>query len=129
MSDYDFSGRSVLVVEDTLMSFKLIKTVLDKAGARVLHAPDGYSAIEICRGNEPVDLVVMDIQMPGMNGLEATRAIKEIRPGLAVIAATANTFDDEEASCMEAGCDGFITKPLKFDRLFGLMESLFERTT
>lgn len=128
MSGFDFSGKKVLVVEDTLMSFQLIKTVLTRAHATVVHAPDGSSAIEWCSGDTHFDLVLMDIQMPGINGLEATRAIKELRPDLPVVAATANTFDDEEGACREAGCDGFITKPLKFDRLFRLMQSLFERT-
>ena len=125
--DFDFSGRKVLVVEDTLMSFKLIKAVLTQVKADVDHAVDGSKAIEMCSGDNSYDLVVMDIQMPGIDGLEATRAIKEIHPDLPVIAATANTFEDEEAASREAGCDDFITKPLKFVTLFEKMQRLFDR--
>jgi len=65
--------------------------------------------------------------MPEVNGIEATRAIKKMRPELPIIAATANTFDDEEAKCRAAGCAAYITKPLKFNKLFELIQSLFDR--
>jgi two-component system cell cycle response regulator DivK len=125
--EYNFSGRTILVVEDTLMSFTLLKTILSKVRADVVHAADGAAAIEMCRESDRFDVVIMDLQMPGISGLDATRAIKEIRPELPVIAATANTFDDEEKSCREAGCDEFITKPLKFERLFEIIQNLFDR--
>jgi len=64
--------------------------------------------------------------MPEVNGIEATRAIKKIRPSLPIIAATANTFDDEQIACMEAGCAAYIIKPLKFIKLFELMQSIFD---
>ncbi len=125
--DFDFSGKSVLVVEDTMMSFKLFSVVLTQVNATVTHASNGRMAIEMCSGDLHFDLVVMDLQMPEINGIEATRAIKKIRPSLPIIAATANTFDDEEAACREAGCEGYITKPLKFNKLFELMQALFDR--
>jgi CheY-like chemotaxis protein len=125
--NFDFSGRSVLVVEDNIISFKLISTVLSKVNVTVSHASNGQKAIEMCRGDHHFDMVVMDIQMPELNGIEATRAIKKLRPALPVIAATANTFDDERAACREAGCDGYINKPLQFRKLFELMQSLFDR--
>lgn len=124
--NFDFTGKSVLVVEDTMMSFKLFSAVLNQVHASVAHASDGRKAIEMCSGDIHFDLVVMDIQMPEVNGIEATKAIKKIRPELPIIAATANTFDDEEAACMAAGCAAYITKPLKFNKLFELMQSLFD---
>jgi len=124
--NYDFTGKSVLVVEDTMMSFKLIAAVLGKVNASVTHASNGRKAIEFCSGDQHFDVVVMDIQMPEINGIEATKRIKQLRPSLPVIAATANTFDDEEAACREAGCDSFITKPLQFVKLFELMKSHFD---
>jgi len=125
--NFDFSGKSVLVVEDTMMSFKLFSAVLRQVNASITHASNGRTAIELCSGNQHFDVVLMDIQMPEVNGIEATRAIKKLRPGLPIIAATANTFDDEEAACMAAGCEAYITKPLKFKKLFELMQSLFDR--
>jgi CheY-like chemotaxis protein len=124
--DHDFSGKVVLVVEDTMMSFKLLKAVLSQVNASVVHAKDGLQAVEHCQGDQPFDVVIMDIQMPGMDGIEATREIKKICPDLPIIAATANTFDDEERACLEAGCSAYITKPLQFSRLFGLMQKIFD---
>ena len=125
--DFDFTGRSVLVVEDTFMSFKLIDTVLNQVNASVTHASDALKAIELCSGDQDFDLVLMDIQLPGMNGIMATKEIKKIRPHLPVIAATANTFDNEEKACREAGCEIYLTKPLQFKKLFELMQIIFDR--
>ncbi|MCP4310682.1 MAG: response regulator [Bacteroidetes bacterium] len=124
--NFDFTGKSVLVAEDTMISFRLFSAVLSQVNATVYHAPNGRKAIEMCSGDLHFDLVVMDLQMPEVNGLEATRAIKKMRPFLPIIAATANTFDDEEAECLAAGCAAYITKPLEFNKLFELMQSLFE---
>ena len=113
-------------MEDTFTSFKLRQAVLSQVNASVVHAKDGLQAIAHCRGDQPFDMVIMDIQMPGMNGIEATREIKKICPDLPIIAATANTFDDEERACLKAGCSAYITKPLQFNRLLGLMQKIFD---
>jgi CheY-like chemotaxis protein len=124
--NFDFSGRSILVVEDNLMSYKLMETVFTQVKASVTRACDGEAAIDMCAGDLHFDLVVMDLQMPGMNGIEATREIKKLRPELPVIAATANSFEDEEAACMEAGCVAYLIKPLNFRRLFEFMQELLD---
>ncbi len=125
--DFNFTGRVVLVVEDNILSFKLISAVLSRVKAQVIHAVNGRQAIELCGSNDNFDLVLMDMMMPEINGLEATRRIKLIRPKLPVVATTANTFYKDEIACREAGCDAFLTKPLQFRKLFELMESLFDR--
>ena len=124
--DFDFTGKVVLVVEDNMISFKLISAVLSRVKAEVVHATNGLQAIELCGSSDHFDLVLMDMQMPEMNGLEATQKIKLIRPKLPVIATTANTFDEDEVTCRKAGCDAFLTKPLHFRKLFELMQSFFD---
>ncbi len=125
--DFDFSDKVVLVVEDNQISFKLINAVLAQVKANVVHAPNGKIAIEACLSESHFDLVLMDMQMPEIDGLEATRRIKQIRPTLPIVATTANTFHEDAQACQEAGCDGFLTKPLQFKKMFELMESLFDR--
>lgn len=125
--DYDFTGKVVLVVEDNMISFKLISAVLSKVNAEMVHAFNGRQAIELCSSENHFDLVLMDMQMPEVNGLEATRAIKRIHPNLPVIATTANTFDEDETSFKNAGCDAFLPKPLQFRQLFELMQCFFDR--
>ena len=125
--DFDFSDKLVLVVEDNEISFKLIHAVLSQVKTNIIHASNGKEAIEACLTDTPYDLVLMDMQMPEVDGLEATRRIKMIRPELPIVATTANTFDENYRACKEAGCDGFLTKPLQFMKMFELMQSLFDR--
>jgi CheY-like chemotaxis protein len=125
--NFDFSNRVVLVVEDNAISFKLISAVLQTVKADVVHAPNGKKAIEICGTDEHFDLVFMDMQMPEVDGLEATRIIKQMRPELPVIATTANTYDENVDICLQAGCDAFLAKPLQFKKMFELMQSFFEK--
>ena len=124
--DFDFSDKVVLVVEDNQISFKLIHAVLKQVKANVVHAVNGKKAIEAVESEAHFDLVLMDMQMPEVDGLEATRRIKQIRPLLPIVATTANTYDENIVACREAGCDGFLTKPLQFRKMFELMQSLFD---
>ena len=110
------------------MSFKLMKAIRNRANVDVVHAINGRKAIDLCSGGKLFDLVIMDLQMPEVDGIQATRAIKELRPELPVIAATANTFEDEEYACRQAGCSAYLTKPLQVNKLFRLMEELFRAT-
>jgi len=125
--DFDFSGKVVLVVEDNQISFKLISAVLSQVKAGIVHASNGRKAIEFCESPAHFDLVLMDMQMPEVDGFEATRAIKQLQPDLVVVATTANAFEEDEIACREAGCDAFISKPLQFKKLFDLMQSFFDQ--
>ena len=124
--DFDFSDKLVLVVEDNEISYKLIYAVLNQVNTNIVRASNGKEAIEACINNEDFDLVLMDMQMPEVDGLEATRRIKQIRPQLPIVATTANTYDENYLACKQAGCDGFLTKPLQFRKMFELMQSLFD---
>ncbi len=117
----------VLVVEDNQISFKLMHAVLTQVRTNVVHATNGRKAIEACASGAHFDMVLMDMQMPEVDGLEATRRIKEIRPELPIVATTANTYDETARACKEAGCDGFLTKPLQFRKMFELMQALFDQ--
>ena len=125
--DFDFTGKVILVVEDNQISFKLISAVLSKVRIGVVHASTGRKAIQTCESMQPLDLVLMDLQLPEVNGLEATRQIKKIRPDLPVIATTANTYDEDKQACMDAGCSAYISKPLQFKKLFELMQSFLDQ--
>lgn len=124
--DYDFSNRVILVVEDNHISFKLISAVLSQVQATVVHASNGRKAIELCESETHFDLVLMDMQMPEVDGLEATRKIKRLRPELVIVATTANAYAEDEIACKKAGCDAFIAKPLNFKNMFELIQSFFK---
>lgn len=117
----NWSDLCILVVEDNYVSFHLFQVSLQKTGVKILHADTGYKAIEMVEQNKDIDLVLMDIQLPVLNGYEATKKIKKIRPGLPVIAQTANATDEDRILCINAGCSDYLTKPINLDRLYEIL--------
>ncbi len=111
----------ILIVEDDETSFLYLKTVLRLGKLKWLHAINGIEAIEMCRDNPKIGLVLMDIKLPGMNGLEATLKIKELRPALPVVAQTAHAFASDKKAASIAGCDDFITKPIAKNELLRIV--------
>ena len=107
------SGRRVLVIEDNAQNLRLLRAVLELEDARVLEAQRARAGIEIARRERP-DLILMDIQMPDMDGLTATRILKndpQTRE-VPVVAVTASVLDMDQDQTREAGCSGHITKPI-----------------
>ncbi|RKY62240.1 MAG: two-component system response regulator [Candidatus Latescibacterota bacterium] len=107
-------SKSVLVVEDNPTNRELVVEVLQLLDVRVLQAEDASTGIALARSERP-DLILMDISLPGMDGLEATRRLKadpETR-NIPVVALTAHAMRWDEQRAREAGCDGFITKPIE----------------
>jgi PAS domain S-box-containing protein len=115
---YNWDGKLFLVAEDDKFSYKFLEGFLKQTKADVLRASDGREAVELCRNNPTIDLVLMDIQMPEMNGLTATEEIKKFNPNIPIIAQTANAINEERVRCMEAGCNDFITKPVNINELY-----------
>ena len=110
-------GSTVLVVEDNPVNRKLARNVLRSRGYRVLEADTGEDGIEIARRELP-HLILMDLELPGMNGIEATRRLKAdpTTRGIPVIALSAHVEAHDEASAREAGCSGYIAKPIRLSR-------------
>ena len=102
----------IIVAEDEEYNFALIKIIFEKEGMNILWAQNGEEAIDIYKNNSVVNLIFMDIKMPIMNGLDATRAIKKINKDIPIIALTAYTLPEDRDLCFEAGCDEFVTKPI-----------------
>lgn len=105
----------VLLVEDTPANMKLITMLLRKAGHEVLQARSAEEAIALARAHQP-NLILMDIQLPGMDGLAATRILKEDEStrGIRVVALTALAMRGDEQRMIAAGCDGYIAKPIQY---------------
>ena len=102
--------KKILVAEDNDSNFILMSYILKKY-YEFDRAKNGQEAVELV-GKNSYDIVLMDIKMPIMDGLEATRKIKELRPELPVVALTANAFDSDRQLAMEAGCSDFLAKPV-----------------
>ena len=117
-SAYDWSGKKFLIAEDDFFSYKFLEGFLKQTNAKILHADDGRKAVDICTETKDIDIILMDVQMPEMNGLDATRNIKKFRKELPIIAQTANAIAEEKQKCFEAGFDDFVTKPINISELF-----------
>jgi PAS domain S-box-containing protein len=109
---YNWHNKLILIAEDEDTNFFFLNEILNLTGAEVIQAHNGKEAIKLCKENESINLVLMDIKMPVLNGYEATRKIKEMRPELPVIAQTAFAFSDDLQKALEAGCDDYIAKPI-----------------
>lgn len=110
--------KKILVVEDERINYLYISRILDTENFEVIPAFTGEKAIEIVKNDKDIDLVLMDIKLPDLSGIEVTKTIKQIRPALPVIAQSAYAFTNEREKMMEAGCDDYISKPfLKQDFL------------
>lgn len=105
-------NMKILIVEDNEISFTLLKLILYKISKEVLHAHTGAEAVETCRNNPDIDLILMDIRMPRMNGLEATQKIRQFNKEVIIIAQTAYAFLDDSEKAIEAGCNDYIMKPI-----------------
>ncbi len=115
------NNKTILVVEDEPRNAKLISILLTTIHAKVVNAYNGLEAIEAVKKEKP-DLVLMDIQMPEMDGLEATKRIKSIYSDIPIIAQTAYAMKEDREKCIKAGCNGYISKPIKKDELFSVIE-------
>ena len=103
----------ILVAEDEEANFKYVEKILKREGYDLLRATNGFEAVEYARLYDDIDLILMDIKMPVMNGVEATREIKMIKPTIPIIATTAFAIPGDREVFLKAGCDDYIPKPIK----------------
>jgi CheY-like chemotaxis protein len=103
----------ILIAEDDIPSVDVIRYMLEGIDHELVHVKTGEEAVEACRQQTGFDLVLMDIRMPGMNGYEATRKIREFNQDLVIIAQTAHALYGDREKVLEAGCDDYIPKPIK----------------
>lgn len=106
------TDKTILIAEDEENNFELTRVILSSFGMEILHAWDGLQAIQMVQSHPEISLVLMDIKMPLMNGHEATRQIKNIKPDLPVIALTAYALPGDREKAIECGCDDYMAKPI-----------------
>lgn len=120
----------VLVIEDTPANLKLVSMLLGRSGYRVLQANNASDGIALAREHRP-ELILMDIQLPGMDGLAATRLLKEDETTrhIKVIALTAFAMKGDEERMIAAGCDGYIAKPIQYRHFLAEVEKYLSKNT
>ena len=109
---FNWSGRTILIAEDDEYSFLFLKEVLQKTKARIVHAVNGKEVVEAVKFTEEIDIVLMDIYMPYIDGYAAAKMIKQIRPSVPIIAQTAYAMEGDREKTIMAGCDDYLAKPI-----------------
>jgi two-component system cell cycle response regulator DivK len=113
-TECDWTDYTILIAEDEDTNYTYLETALERTNVTVLRAKNGKEAVEMVKVNPMIDLVLMDIKMPVMNGLEATRSIKSFRKDIIIIAQTAFAMDEDKRNCTAVGCDDFLAKPIRY---------------
>jgi PAS domain S-box-containing protein len=114
----------ILVVEDDVTSMSLIDALLDDTSIKISHAITGLEAVKTIKKDQSINIVLMDMRLPELDGYEATKRIKEIRPNIVIIAQTAHALTEDRTRCITAGCDEYLTKPIEQNLLFEFIEKL-----
>ena len=117
----NWENKVVVIAEDEQINYLFLKAVLKQTKAKIIWTKTGRETIDICNA-EKVDIVLMDIKMPDLNGLEATIEIKKILPQLPIIAQTAYAMEEDEEASTEAGCDDYLSKPIDCEELLQVID-------
>ncbi len=125
-TNFKWVGKTILIAEDEDINYNLLETIIKPTGAVIIRAKTGQEAVDVCLGNKKIHIVLMDIKMPDMNGLEATKKIKNIHKNLPVIAQTAYAMSTDEDNCLRAGCDAYLSKPLKVEEILSVINQYLE---
>lgn len=125
LANEQIRSLKILIVEDDETSKFFISEIVDCYCKEILYAGDGNEAIKACQNNPDIDLVLMDIQLPKMNGHEATKKIREFNKDVIIIAQTAFGLANDREKALESGCNDYISKPVQQDLLFNLLQKYF----
>lgn len=120
-TDYNWDGKCVLIVEDVNHNYKFIYHAIKNTKIEALWAKNGKEAYEACKTNKKIDLVLMDINMPIMNGYKSIRLIKNLNKNIPIITQTAYAFAGEKEKSFAAGSDDYILKPIHTAELLSVM--------
>ena len=110
---YDWKGKTILIAEDDDNSYAFLKELLGKTNVRLVRAINGKEVVEAAKMSDQINLILMDIQMPYLDGYEATKKIREIRPNLPIIAQTAFAMEGDKEKSILVGCNDYIAKPIQ----------------
>ena len=121
-TNYNWENKTILIAEDEESNIKMLKMVLQKTNINIIHVQNGQKAIDKCKELNEIDLVLLDIKMPKIDGLDATREIRKFNKKIPIIAFTAYAMPADQEKARKAGCTNFIAKPIKKDKLLGKLD-------
>jgi len=127
-NNYNWHNKKILIVEDDESSYIFLKHLFQKTNITIIYAQDGKKAIKTFEENQDIDLVLMDLNLPELNGYEATKKIKKIKSTLPIIALTAYFNEETEQECLKQGFDKYLTKPYNEDLILKTINNFFLRS-
>jgi len=119
---FNWKGKQILIVEDDKPSSILLTALLSRTGAKLYFATNGQQAVDIVKTNNSIDLILMDIKLEGMNGIQASTIIHEHNPNIPIIAQTACVMTGDRENCMAAGCVAYVSKPIDAYELLQIID-------
>ena len=125
-AEFNWSNKTIMVADDIDSNFKFIQTLIKPTGANLIWAKNGKEAISMAKDND-IDLILMDIVMPEMDGFEATKQIKMIKKDIKVICQTAYPSPEHKAAGIECGMDGFLAKPIALKSMLEVINSYISK--
>ena len=125
IANFNWSDKTLLIAEDDHFSFIYLREILASTGIKIIYAENGIRAFAECLKNPDISVVLMDVKMPVVNGLESTRLIKKYKPQIKVIAQTAFAMPDDKLKCLNAGCDDYLSKPVIPEELFTKLINIY----
>ncbi|NPD46176.1 MULTISPECIES: response regulator [unclassified Lentimicrobium] len=121
VNEYQWEGKTVLIAEDITSNYNFLRLLLKRSKIEIIWVENGQDALTEVQNNDNIDLLLLDINLPIMNGYEAAEAIKKIRPELPIIAQTAYALEGDREKALLAGCDDYIPKPIVISTLLRKM--------
>lgn len=125
--NYNWTDKTILVVEDVEVNFALLKVQLRRTKAQIVWLKDGQEAVDYIQENKVADVILMDVRMPIMNGIEATKIIKQLNPNIPIIIQTACVIGNDFDNIENSGCDDYLFKPIISSLLYGKIERQFTK--
>ncbi|MEA2105300.1 MAG: transporter substrate-binding domain-containing protein [Bacteroidota bacterium] len=116
-----WKGKTILIAEDEESNYKYLEMLLKNKGLNLLHAIDGKETVEIFKKRKDIDLILMDIKMPVLNGIEAIKLIKQLNPDIPIIAQTAYAMQEDKELILQSGCNNYLSKPIKTNELIDML--------
>lgn len=128
LNDFDFSGKTILIVEDTETSNRFYNAALSRTKANLLWALDGEEALKKVKENTDIDVILLDLNLPGISGFDVLKRIRKTNADISIIVQTAYVLSGEESACYELGANDFITKPIMLDQLLNSLKKYLNIT-
>lgn len=126
INNYVWEGKSILIAEDIVSNYNFLRLLLKKSKVNILWVENGRDAVNTALNNDSIDLVLLDINLPILNGYEVVKQIKKKKPNLPVIAQTAYALGGDREKSLAAGCDDYVSKPISISVLLKKINAFLE---